>query len=176
VRTAAEHARSLKILEAVESVNQAQKRVLVDKIHAKFGADLTGRTFGVWGLAFKPNTDDMRDAPSRVIVAELLRAGARVVAHDPVAAEEARRVLQLDLSDAPALLDRMVVVPKAMEAVDGADALVVCTEWKAYRSPNWTALKAAMKQPLVFDGRNLYEPELLRMEGIEYHGVGRASR
>lgn len=173
VRTAAEYGQGLKILQAVEDVNAVQKRVLVDKIFARYSKDLTGKTFGLWGLAFKPNTDDMRDAPSRVVVRELLRAGARIVAHDPVAGHEALRVLKLDLADAPALLDNFRLVGKPMEAMAGIDALVIATEWKAYRSPNWTALKAAMKAPVVFDGRNLYEPDLLREEGITYFAIGR---
>ena len=173
VRTAAEYGQQLKILQAVEDVNAAQKRVLVDKVFARFGKDLTGKTVALWGLAFKPNTDDMRDAPSRVIVRELLRAGARVVAHDPVAGEEAMRVLKLDMADAPELLQNFTLAGKPMEAIEGVDALVITTEWKAYRSPNWTAVKTAMKQPVVFDGRNLYEPEFVGREGITYFGIGR---
>ncbi|TWO72308.1 UDP-glucose/GDP-mannose dehydrogenase family protein [Caenimonas sedimenti] len=175
IRTAEEHGRELKILGAVENVNRDQKRVLVDRIFAHFGSDLRGRTIAVWGLAFKPNTDDMRDAPSRVVVAALLRAGARVVAHDPVAAEEARRVLALDLHDVPAALQQFDIVGKPMDALRGADALVIVTEWKAYRSPNWGALKREMQQAIIFDGRNLYDPHLMQSEGIAYHGIGRAA-
>ncbi|MFZ3027306.1 UDP-glucose dehydrogenase family protein, partial [Rhodoferax sp.] len=156
-RTAREHGQTLRVLEAVEAVNHDQKQVLVNKIFAKYGPKLAGKTFALWGLAFKPNTDDMRDAPSRVIISALLRAGASINAHDPVAQEEAKRVLALDLADAPKLLQNLQFADKAMETVQGADALIIVTEWKAYRSPNWTALKAAMKEPVVFDGRNLYE-------------------
>ncbi|MEO8599562.1 MAG: UDP binding domain-containing protein, partial [bacterium] len=126
-------------------------------------------------LAFKPNTNDMRDAPSRVVISALLRAGARIVAHDPVAEEEARRVLTLDLADAPGLLEYIQFADKPMETVQGADALIIVTEWKVYRSPNWSALKAAMKTPVVFDGRNLYEPYAMQAADISYFGIGRNS-
>ncbi len=172
-RTAREHGQTLRVLEAVEAVNHDQKQVLVNKVFAKYGRNLSGKTFALWGLAFKPNTDDMRDAPSRVVISALLRAGARIHAHDPVAEEEARRVLALDLADAPALLENLQFADKAMETVQGADALIIVTEWKAYRSPNWAALKAAMNAPVIFDGRNLYEPHILQEADIEYFGIGR---
>lgn len=175
IRTGREHGQTLRVLEAVEAVNDQQKHVLVDKIWDRYGRDLTGKTFALWGLAFKPNTNDMREAPSRRIISGLLRAGARIVAHDPVAVDEARRTLALDFYDSPARLDKIHFVTKPMEAVAGADALVIVTEWKAYRSPNWAALKAAMKAPVIFDGRNLYEPYLLHDQGVEYTGVGRNS-
>ncbi len=173
IRTGREHGLTLRMLEAVEAVNHDQKQVLVQKVFARYGRDLSGKTFALWGLAFKPNTNDMRDAPSRVIISALLRAGARIQAHDPVAEDEARRVLALDLADAPALLEKLQFIDKPMEAVQGADALIIVTEWKAYRSPNWTALKTAMKSTVIFDGRNLYEPRDLKSQGIEYHGIGR---
>ena len=172
-RTAREHGQTLRVLEAVEAVNYDQKQVLVNKVFAKYGRGLTGKTFAVWGLAFKPNTDDMRDAPSRVVISALLRAGARIHAHDPVAEEEARRVLALDLADAPALLENLQFAGKAMETVQGADALIIVTEWKAYRSPNWAALKAAMNAPVIFDGRNLYEPHAMQENGMHYVAIGR---
>jgi UDPglucose 6-dehydrogenase len=174
IRTAAEYKQNLKVLEAVEIVNEGQKRVLVDKVFARYGRDLTGKTFALWGLAFKPNTDDMRDAPSRVIVRELLEAGARIVAHDPVAAKEGMRVIKLDLADAPQLLDNITLAQKPMDALQGAEALLIATEWKVYRSPNWAAVKAALKAPVIFDGRNLYEPEVMRAEGFAYQAIGRA--
>ena len=174
-RTAHEYDQTLRVLEAVEAVNHDQKHVLVKKVLAKYGRNLAGKTFALWGLAFKPNTNDMREAPSRVIVQALLRAGARIVAHDPVAAEEARRVLALDLADAPVLLQNLQFADKQMQAVQGADALIIVTEWKAYRSPNWTALKAAMKTPVIFDGRNLYEPQAMREIGIDYVAIGRGN-
>jgi UDPglucose 6-dehydrogenase len=173
IRTAAEYKQTLKVLGAVEEVNTGQKRVLSEKVFASFGRDLAGKTFALWGLAFKPNTDDMRDAPSRVIVRELLRAGARIVAHDPVAGKEALRALALDMADAPALLKNFTLVNRPMEALPGADALIIATEWKVYRSPNWSAVKAAMREAVVFDGRNLYEPDMMRTEGIAYHAIGR---
>ena len=175
IRTGRQHGQTLRMLEAVEAVNHDQKQVLVHKIFARYGRDLRGKTFALWGLAFKPNTDDMRDAPSRVVIGALLRAGANIVAHDPVAAAEARRVLALDLADAPDLLQHITFVSKPMDATPGADALVIVTEWKAYRSPNWAALKALMKNLVVFDGRNLYEPYMLQGTGAEYVGVGRQS-
>ncbi len=173
IRTGREHGQTLRMLEAVEAVNHDQKQVLVQKVFARYGRDLSGKTFALWGLAFKPNTNDMRDAPSRVVISALLRAGARILAHDPVAEEEARRVLALDLADAPALLEKLQFMDKPMEAVQGADALIIVTEWKAYRSPNWPALKTAMKATVIFDGRNLYEPKDMKSHGIEYHGIGR---
>jgi UDPglucose 6-dehydrogenase len=173
VRTGREHGQTLRVLEAVEAVNDHQKLVLVDKIFARYGRDLTGKTFALWGLAFKPNTNDMREAPSRVIISALLRAGARIVAHDPAAIKETRRVLALDMADAPALLDRLLFAPSPMEAAHGADALIIATEWKAYRSPNWTALRAALRAATIFDGRNLYEPQVLKSLNIEYICIGR---
>jgi UDPglucose 6-dehydrogenase len=139
VRTAGEHGQRLRVLEAVEAVNHEQKHIIVNKILARYGHDLSGRHFALWGLAFKPNTDDMRDAPSRVLIQALLRAGASIHAHDPVATAEARRVVALDLMDAPHCLERIRFADKPLEALPGADALVIMTEWKAYRSPNLTA-------------------------------------
>ena len=172
-KTAQENKLHLKILEAVEDVNDAQKRVLVDKILQHFGEDLTGLTFALWGLAFKPNTDDMREAPSRVIIGELVGRGAKIVAHDPVATEEAWRSLQLDFADQPELLTRITTVDKPNDALDGADALVIVTEWKAFRSPDFDLLKQKLKNPLIFDGRNLFEPETLTELGFSYRGIGR---
>jgi len=175
MRTAEDFGEPLHILRAVEAVNEAQKLVLAQKIVTRFGSDLTGRTFALWGLAFKPNTDDMREAPSRTVIAELLARGANVRAYDPVAAAEARRVLALDLADTPDLPARLVFADDALAAADGADALVVATEWKVFKAPDFDALKANLKAPIVFDGRNLYDPAALHELGIEYHAVGRAS-
>ena len=163
--TAAVHHVPLHLLAAVETVNDAQKHVLVDKIVARLGADLGGRRFALWGLAFKPNTDDMREAPSRVIVDDLIARGAAVTAYDPVAMPEAKRAF----GERPNL--RYATSP--MAAVEGADALVVVTEWKEFRSPDFEALKGALKEPLVFDGRNLYDPALLRAAGLEHFSIGR---
>jgi UDPglucose 6-dehydrogenase len=163
--TAREHGEPLALLAAVEEVNQRQKRVLVDKVVERFGADLAGRRFAVWGLAFKPNTDDMREAPSREILPELARRGARVVAYDPVAMDEARRLF----GEQPWL----AYARTPMAAVEGADALLVITEWKEFRSPDFAALRDALAARTVFDGRNVYEPEQVRAAGLEYHGIGR---
>lgn len=173
VQTAAQNGQQLRVLEAVEAVNNSQKRVLVDKIVVRFGENLRGKTFALWGLAFKPNTDDMRAAPSRVIMGELLRRGARIRVNDPVAMAEARRSLALDLASEPALLDAISWHEQAMDALSGADALVIATEWKAYRSPDFLAMKAALRQPIIFDGRNLYEPAAMCDAGFEYSGIGR---
>ncbi len=156
------------MLDAVERANERQKHVLVDKVVARFGERLDGRTFALWGLAFKPGTDDMREAPSRVIVAELLARGARITAYDPVAIDEAKRVF----GATPGL----AYADSAVAALDGADALVVITEWKEFRSPDFDAIRSTLKQPLLFDGRNLFEPALLATLGIEYHAIGRAAK
>jgi UDPglucose 6-dehydrogenase len=173
IRTADEHSQDLRILNAVEAVNDEQKKILAHKIVTRLGGDLTGRTFGVWGLAFKPNTDDMREAPSRRLIAALLARGARVKACDPVALDEAKRVFALDLQDAPQQLARLEFTSDEMEVTEGADALVILTEWKVFKSPDFDSLKRNLKTPLIFDGRNLYEPESMRELGIEYHAIGR---
>ncbi|TDN70095.1 UDP-glucose/GDP-mannose dehydrogenase family protein [Paraburkholderia sp. BL10I2N1] len=173
IRTADEHSQDLRILNAVEAVNDEQKKILAHKIVTRLGGDLTGRTFGVWGLAFKPNTDDMREAPSRRLIAALLARGARVKACDPVALDEAKRVFALDLQDAPQQLARLEFTSDEMEVTEGADALVILTEWKVFKSPDFDSLKRSLKTPLIFDGRNLYEPESMRELGIEYHAIGR---
>jgi UDPglucose 6-dehydrogenase len=172
-RTAAENGHSLQVLDAVQRVNLAQKQVLLQKVWAYFGRSLAGRCFAVWGLAFKPGTDDMREAPSRCIIEALLRAGAQVRAHDPVAQEQAARALAGDLADHPELLRNITFVPKPMDAVQGADALIVLTEWKNYKSPNLRALRDALRSPLVLDGRNLYEPHAMAAAGLTYLGIGR---
>ena len=172
--TAREHGMALKVVQMVEEVNEAQKTVLVRKITRRFGADLTGRHFALWGLAFKPNTDDMRDAPSREIIRHLLQAGASVTAFDPVARHEAERVLARDLADHPDWLARVRYAATPDDALPGADALVIATEWKVFRSPDFNALRRELKQPVVFDGRNLYSPVRMREEGFEYHAIGRS--
>ena len=157
----------LHVLGAVERANERQKHVLVDRIVERFGADLHGRLFAIWGLAFKPDTDDLREAPSRVIVAELVRRGARVVAHDPVAMDEARRVFAMDAA-------QLQFAPTPNDALEGADALVIVTEWKHFRSPDFARMKQLLRQPVVFDGRNLFNPRTVRDAGIEYHPIGRS--
>lgn len=153
------------VLKAVEVRNQRQKLFLVEKIMAHFGGAVAGRTFALWGLAFKPNTGDMREAPSRTIMEALWRSGARVRAYDPKAMEECRRIY----GDRPDLL----LCGTQEEALDGADALVVVTEWKAFRTPDFARMKSAMKSAVVFDGRNLYDSAAMRKWGIVHHAVGR---
>ena len=166
VKTAADKAGiELKVLTAVEQANDAQKHVLGRKITARFGEDLRGKHFALWGLAFKPDTDDMRDAPSRTLVADLIAAGASVTAYDPVAMDEAKRIF----GDEPKL--RYGDSPSA--CLNDADALVIVTEWKEFRSPDFDGIKSQLKTPLVFDGRNLYDPKLVRAMGIEYLPIGR---
>ncbi len=165
IRTAADAGQGLKVLQAVEDANDAQKLVLVDKLVARFGEDLSGKHFAIWGLAFKPNTDDMREAPSRVIIAELFKRGATVTAYDPVAMDEARRIF----GDEP----RLAFAERPMAALKDADALVIVTEWKEFRSPDFAAIKAALKSPAVFDGRNMYDPALPRAAGLDYSAIGR---
>jgi UDPglucose 6-dehydrogenase len=164
-RTAKEFGNDLKILNAVEAVNEHQKEVLLGKITAKFGDDLSGKNIALWGLAFKPNTDDMREAPSRVLIEGLWARGATVTAFDPVAMHEARRIF----GDDP----RLKLVDSPMAALEGADALAIVTEWKVFRAPDFSAVKAELKNPVVFDGRNLYEPKEVRDHGIEYYSIGR---
>jgi UDPglucose 6-dehydrogenase len=172
-KTANEHGRDLKILQAVEAVNEAQKYTLVEKIEKRFGKDLSKMKFALWGLAFKPNTDDMREAPSRVIISELVKRGAQVVAHDPVAMKEAQHCLDLDFKGNPEGLKKVSMVNDPMTAIDGCDALVIVTEWKAFRSPDFDLVKQKLKNPIIFDGRNLYEPIAMQELGIEYLGIGR---
>ena len=174
-KTGKEFGYEMQILDAVESVNDQQKLVLVKKICQYYGNDLSGKTFALWGLAFKPNTDDMRAAPSRAIIRELLLKGAKVVAHDPVAEHEAVKALELDFSDQPVLLKNFSTAATPMDAVKESNALIIVTEWKAFRSPDFDALKEALAEPVIFDGRNLYDPETMMEKGFSYFGVGRNS-
>jgi len=164
-RTASHAGLPLRILHAVEEANEAQKQRLVQKVVERLGERLEGRRFALWGLAFKANTDDMREAPSRVVIQELLDRGATLCAYDPVAMDEARRIFR----DAP----RLSYATGPLAALDGADGLVIVTEWKEFRSPDFTALKQRLKLPLVFDGRNLYDPGLVAAAGLEYFAIGR---
>ena len=172
-KTAKEHGRELKILDAVEAVNGLQKYTLVHKIDKRFDNDLKGMKFALWGLAFKPNTDDMREAPSRVIIQELVKRGAEVVAYDPVAMPEAQHALALDFKDNPEGLKKVSMTADPMAALDDADALVIVTEWKAFHTPDFDLVMQKLKRPIIFDGRNLYEPASMQELGIEYHGIGR---
>ena len=151
------------ILDAVESVNESQKRMLLELVVDRFGEALHDRTFAVWGLAFKPNTDDMREAPSLVTIRGLLERGARVVAHDPVAMREARRILG----------DEIEYRDQNYDALESADALIIHTEWHPYRHPDFARMRSLLKDAVIFDGRNLYGPAAMRDLGFEYHSVGR---
>jgi UDPglucose 6-dehydrogenase len=173
-RTARDFGQDLLILRAVEAVNNKQKHVLGKKIVARFGEDLTGKHFAIWGLAFKPNTDDMREASSRVLIGELIGRGASVAVYDPVAMPEAKRVLALDFAAEPAALQRVRFAESPTDALQSADALAIVTEWKAFRSPDFEQVKRQLKEPVIFDGRNLFEPAAMAEAGFEYHGIGRS--
>jgi UDPglucose 6-dehydrogenase len=164
-RTAQENGVTLRVMDAVERANAAQKGVLIQKLTARFGEDLSGKKFALWGLAFKPNTDDMREAPSRDILEALWQRGASVCAYDPAAMNETRRIYG-ERAD-------LLLANSPMDAVKDADALLIVTEWKVFRSPNFDTLKALMKNPVVFDGRNLYEPLAMRELDFEYFPIGR---
>jgi UDPglucose 6-dehydrogenase len=164
IRTAQEHDAPLRLLPAVEEVNETQKTVLVRKARARLGS-LAGRRFALWGLAFKPNTDDMREAPSRAVLEALWAEGATVAAYDPIAADECRR-LYGERAD-------LLLAASPLEAVRGADALVIVTEWKEFRSPSFDEIRARLSHPLIFDGRNLYDPAVVARHGLEYHSIGR---
>jgi UDPglucose 6-dehydrogenase len=163
IKTASENGHTLQVLTAVEDANEAQKSVLVNKITKAFGNDLKGKRFALWGLAFKPNTDDMREAPSRVIIDALLARGATVCAYDPVAIDEAKRVLGASIDYAN----------RAVDAIEGADALVIVTEWKEFRSPSFDLLVEKLKTKRIFDGRNLYDPAMPAQYGLIYEAIGR---
>jgi UDPglucose 6-dehydrogenase len=165
IRSAQDAGQQLQVLQAVEAANEAQKNVLSQKITRRLGEDLSGKTFALWGLAFKPNTDDMREAPSLVLIADLLTRGASIQAYDPVATHEAKRILGEDA--------RIRYASNPMAALDGADALAIVTEWKEFRSPDFDAIKARLKTPVIFDGRNLYDPAVPRKAGLEYFAIGR---
>ena len=165
VRTAREAGQGLKILQSVEDANEEQKSVLARKIVKRLGEDLSGKTIALWGLAFKPNTDDMREAPSRVLIGELFERGAKVRAYDPVATHESQRIY----GDEP----RLTYAKTPMDALEGADVLTIVTEWKEFRSPDFEAIKAKLKTPVIFDGRNIYDPAHPRAAGLEYLAIGR---
>jgi UDPglucose 6-dehydrogenase len=164
-RTGQENGIPLRVLDAVEEANDAQKQILVNKLTARLGTDLKGKRFAMWGLAFKPNTDDMREAPSRSMLEALWAMGASVSAYDPAAMEETRRIYG-ERAD-------LLLVDSPMDALKGADALLIVTEWKVFRSPNFDTMKSLLKSPLIFDGRNLYEPQAMREMGFDYLPIGR---
>ncbi len=163
VHTASENGLNFDLLRATEAVNERQKRYLVNQVKGHFGSNLAGRTLALWGLAFKPRTDDMREAPSLVVVEELLKAGAKVRAHDPEAMETARRLFG----------DRISYHKSNYEALEGADALIILTEWNEFRHPNFQRIRAMLKQPVIFDGRNLYDPDLIKALDFKYYSIGR---
>ncbi len=165
MRTAGEAGSKLLILDAVEQANAAQKQVLGEKIARRFGAKLKGLNIALWGLAFKPNTDDLREAPSRVLIADLLARGASVTAYDPVAMPEAKHIFKSEA--------RVRFADSPMAALEGADALAIVTEWKEFRSPDFQKVKASLRTPAIFDGRNLYDPAAVRGQGLEYYPIGR---
>ena len=164
-RTAQENGYSPRLLNAVEEVNNAQKKSVYNKIHFHYKGDLSGKTFALWGLAFKPNTDDMRAAPSRTLMEALWSAGAKVKAYDPEAIEETRRIYG-ERKD-------LILCGSQLEAVEGADALVVMTEWKTFWSPDFDSIKKQLNEPVIFDGRNIYDPEVLKSQGYSYYAIGR---
>lgn len=153
------------LMEAVDQVNQVQKSKLFGYVQRHFGGNLTGKTFAMWGLSFKPNTDDMREAPSRVVMEALWAAGAKIQAYDPVAMDETQHIY--------GLRDDLKLVGTKEAALEKADALIICTEWKNFRAPNFELLKNTLKQPIIFDGRNLYDPQRMSEAGFEYYAVGR---
>ena len=155
----------LKLLKAVEEVNDLQKYVLPKKIKKQFGDNLKGKHFALWGLAFKPNTDDMREASSRVLIGELIKAGATITAYDPVAMDEAKRIFKNE--------KHLSFVDTQDDALKNADALIIVTEWTEFRSPDFALIKASLKAPYIFDGRNLYDPKAIRLLGFEYFPIGR---
>jgi UDPglucose 6-dehydrogenase len=169
IRMAAENRHAPLILEAVHRRNEDQKHVLFNKISTRFGTDLSGLTFGVWGLAFKPGTDDMREAPATVLLRRLIEAGGKVKAYDPEAMETARRELPGAWLESGALQ----LCRHQYHALESVDALALVTEWKPFRHPDFKAMKTMMKQPVIFDGRNQYDPQALNLEGFEYCGIGR---
>ncbi|HLJ38002.1 MAG TPA: UDP-glucose/GDP-mannose dehydrogenase family protein [Steroidobacteraceae bacterium] len=165
IRSSHEAGHQPQILDAVEAVNAQQKEILFHKMSRHFAGALKGRTVALWGLAFKPNTDDMREAPSRTLIALLLEAGARVQAYDPVAAAEAQRIYGGE--------SRVMLAKNAYQAAEGADALAIVTEWQEFRSPDFERLREVLKDPVIFDGRNLYDPAMVSRFGLTYYAIGR---
>ncbi len=171
IRMAAENHHEPLILNAVHQRNEDQKQVVFRKVIARFGANLSGKIFGLWGLAFKPGTDDMREAPSKVLLQQLISAGAKVKAYDPEAMDVARRELPTEWFDTGAL----TLCRHQYDALEQVDGLLLVTEWKPFRHPDFRAMKAMMNQPVIFDGRNQYDPDLMKQEGFAYYGIGRRS-
>jgi UDPglucose 6-dehydrogenase len=176
IKTASDHDQQLHLLAATEKVNEGQKNVLFKKLVRFFGTAeaLRGKTIALWGLSFKPNTDDMREAPSRILIKALFDAGAKVVAYDPVASAEAQRVLLAEHGEARCNA-QLRIVESAKQAVEGADVLVLVTEWKEFRAPDLPFLADKLASKAVFDGRNIYDPEAFAAAGLTYEGIGRRS-
>jgi UDPglucose 6-dehydrogenase len=162
MKTASDTGYEFRILEAVEKVNHDQKSYLFEKIHKHFGGDLAGKKFAMWGLSFKPRTDDMREAPALTLIKHLLEARAEIVATDPEAIEEAKKILG----------DKISYEKHPMKSVQGVDALIIVTEWSEFRHPDFNDLKSALKQPIIFDGRNIFSPSRVREAGFTYYGIG----
>ncbi|MBE8594958.1 UDP-glucose dehydrogenase family protein [Xenorhabdus sp. BG5] len=167
IRTSEQIGYTPKILQAVEQVNEKQKSKLPAFVRHHFGDDLSGRTFAIWGLSFKPNTDDMREASSRVLMETLWKCGAKVQAYDPEAMQEAQRIY--------GQRDDLALMGTKEAALKGADALIICTEWQNFRAPDFDVIKDSLKTPVIFDGRNLYDPERLQSRGFTYYGIGRGA-
>jgi UDPglucose 6-dehydrogenase len=177
LKTSVDNGRPLHILNAIERVNEAQKNVLFEKVSRYFGAKdgLNGKTIALWGLSFKPNTDDMREAPSLVLIRQLVKANCRVQAYDPVARDEARRILLQE--HGKDVCDKLItIVDSPWAATQNADALVLVTEWKEFRSPDFDRLAKALSRKVIFDGRNVYDPATVHAAGLAYHGIGRLSK
>jgi len=167
-RTAAQVGYDAQLLRAVEDVNDRQKEVLFSKIAMHFGLEnIAGKTFAIWGLSFKPNTDDMREAPSRTLIESLWKAGAKTIAFDPEAMNEARRIYPNEIASGD-----LTLCDSEEDALIGAEALVICTEWRAFRAPDYDVIRTTLKQPIVFDGRNIHDPARMEREGIIYYGIG----
>lgn len=175
MQIARSHGSQMRIVEATEKVNQIQRQVLARRVMAYFGNDLRGRRFAVWGLAFKPQTDDMREAPSRSLIHQLILGGAEIQAHDPVAMPAAERALAEDLADVADGMSRIKFMDDAMSALQDADALLVVTEWKQFHNPDFELIRKQLRLPVIFDGRNLYDPQSLQQLGIAYQGIGRSN-
>ncbi|MEA1969234.1 MAG: nucleotide sugar dehydrogenase, partial [Thermodesulfobacteriota bacterium] len=169
IRTSIDCGFEPELLNAVEQRNHLQKQTLSRKIFRRFGEDLSGLSFGVWGLAFKPGTDDMREASAVVLINDLVKAGAAVKAYDPVAMEEAKKMFPRELFDQ----GRIVLTDQQYDVLEGADAMILVTEWKSFRQPDFNSMKKSMRQYLIFDGRNQYDPEEVQEAGFEYFGIGR---
>jgi UDPglucose 6-dehydrogenase len=168
VNTAQTHGYNARLIASVEDVNQDQKQVLIRKVVDHFGDDLSNRTFAIWGLAFKPKTDDMRDAPSREIIEGLLARGARVQAYDPEAMDSAEAIFGES--------ENFQLAGSRDDAILNADALIIATEWRQFRSPDWETLRKSLKESVIFDGRNIYDPERVAREGLTYYGIGLGHR